>query len=185
MTARAIVGVLWLVFMAVWVLSAVRAKRSVVRSNRIWFLRLAIASVFVFSFSKPGSLMYISRFRFSVTPAVQAAGVLLTALGVGFAVWARLHLGRNWGMPMSVQENAELVTSGPYAYVRNPIYSGILLAMLGSAVVTRLWWLVIMVIAGIYFVYSAKREEALLVDQFPSTFPAYRARTRMLIPFVF
>ena len=185
MVARAIVGVLWLVFMAVWVLSAVRAKRSVRRNNRIWFLRLAIAAVFVSSFSKPGSLMYISRFRFSAAPAAEAVGVLLTALGVSFAVWARLHLGRNWGMPMSVQENAELVTSGPYVYVRNPIYSGILLAMVGSAVVTGPWWLVILVIAGTYFVYSANQEETLLVEQFPGTFPAYRARTRMLIPFVF
>ena len=65
------------------------------------------------------------------------------------------------------------------------IYSGILLAMLGSAVVTGPWWLVILVIAGTYFVYSAKQEEALLVEQFPVTFPAYRARTRILIPFVF
>src|SRR6185312_8194183 len=100
---------------------------------------------------------------------------------VFMAVWARFHLGRNWGMPMSVQENAELVTSGPYAYVRNPIYSGILLAMLGSAIVTGPWWLVILVIAGTHFVYSAKQEEALLVEQFPGTFQAYRARTKMLI----
>lgn len=185
MLARAIVGVLWITFMAVWVVSAARAKRSVKRSNRIWFLRVAIFTVFLVSFSRPGSLVYVTRFRFSTSPTVQAVGVLLTALGVGFAVWARFHLGTNWGMPMSVQENAELVTTGPYAYVRNPIYSGILLAMLGSAVVTGPWWLLIMAIAGTYFVYSARQEEALLVEQFPGTFPAYRARTRMLIPFLF
>ena len=184
MVARAAVGVLWLVFMAIWVVSAARAKRSVKRSNRIWFLRLAIVAVFVLSYSRPGSLLYITKFRFSTDPAVQWSGVALTALGVAFAVWARFHLGRNWGMPMSVQENAELITSGPYANVRNPIYSGILLAMIGSAIVTGPWWLLILAIAGTYFIYSAKKEEALLVEQFPGTFPAYRARTRMLIPFV-
>jgi len=62
-------------------------------------------------------------------------GVALCALGIGLAIWARTYLGRNWGMPMSRKENPELVTSGPYAYVRHPIYTGLLIAMLGSVTV--------------------------------------------------
>lgn len=60
-------------------------------------------------------------------------GLVLFALGLGFAIWARMHIGRNWGTPMSQKDGAELVTSGPYHLVRHPIYSGILLAGIGTA----------------------------------------------------
>ena len=62
-------------------------------------------------------------------------GTLVFACGIGLAVWARLHLGRNWGMPMTQRAEPELVTSGPYRFVRHPIYSGLLAAMLGTALV--------------------------------------------------
>ncbi len=88
-------------------------------------------------------------------------------------------------MPMSVQENAELATTGPYAYIRNPIYSGMLLAMLGSMLVAGLSWLIPFIFFAIYFIYSAKAEEKLMLAQFPDTYPAYKKRTKMLIPFVY
>jgi protein-S-isoprenylcysteine O-methyltransferase Ste14 len=61
-----------------------------------------------------------------------AIGAVLFACGIALAVWARLHLGRNWGMPMTQRAEPELVTSGPYRFVRHPIYSGLLTAMLGD-----------------------------------------------------
>jgi len=65
-------------------------------------------------------------------------GALLFACGIALAVWARLHLGRNWGMLMTQRAEPELVTSGPYSFVRHPIYSGLLTAMLGTALVNNL-----------------------------------------------
>ena len=67
-------------------------------------------------------------------------GVALCLLGFGLAINARRHLGRNWGTPMSRKEQPELVTSGPYALIRHPIYTGLILAMLGSAIGVNVFW---------------------------------------------
>jgi len=105
-------------------------------------------------------------------------------LGIAFAIWARVHLGKNWGMPMSLREGHALVTSGPYRLVRHPIYTGAIAAMLGSALVSPIWS-VIFVLFTAYFVYSATREEKMMVQQFGETYRAYQARSKMLIPFIF
>ena len=112
-------------------------------------------------------------------------GLVLFAVGLGFAIWARVHIGRNWGTPMSQKDDPELVTSGPYHLVRHPIYSGILIAGVGTAVALSWFWLIAVVLAGIYFVYSATVEERNMAKQFPETYPAYRRSTKMLVPFVF
>jgi protein-S-isoprenylcysteine O-methyltransferase Ste14 len=86
---------------------------------------------------------------------------------------------------MSLREGHELVTSGPYAYVRHPIYSGLMLAMIGSAFTAGLLWLLGPVLYFIYFIFAARSEEKTMLTQFPDAYPAYRRRTKMLIPFVF
>ncbi|HEY6325210.1 MAG TPA: isoprenylcysteine carboxylmethyltransferase family protein [Candidatus Cybelea sp.] len=117
-------------------------------------------------------------------PRLGIAGVILCALGVAIAIWARVYLGRNWGPPMSRKEAPELVTSGPYAYVRHPIYTGILLAMIGSALAESVLWLIPLAASGAYFIYAARTEERTLEREFPGQYPAYRRRTKMLVPFV-
>ena len=79
-------------------------------------------------------------------------GLIFFAVGLGFAIWARVHIGRNWGTPMSQKNEPELVTSGPYRLVRHPIYSGILLAGVGTAVALSWQWLIAVALAGVYFV---------------------------------
>ena len=101
------------------------------------------------------------------------------------AISARWYLGRNWGMPMSRKEHPELVTGGPYACKRRPIYTGLILAMLGSAIGITIIWALVLVPVGGYFIYSARREEALMLQQFPEQYAAYRARTGMLVPRLF
>ncbi|MEO8945297.1 MAG: isoprenylcysteine carboxylmethyltransferase family protein [Gemmatimonadaceae bacterium] len=115
---------------------------------------------------------------------VRTIGVALCVCGVALAVWARTHLGRNWGMPMSFKENPELVTTGPYVYIRNPIYTGFLLAILGSSLTGGPIWLIFFVVFSAYFTYCAKKEEKIMTQEFPDTYPDYKRRTRMLIPFV-
>ena len=111
-------------------------------------------------------------------------GAVVFACGLLLAVWARIHLGRNWGMPMSQKDEPELVTDGPYRFVRHPIYTGILLGMVGTGLAISLWWLIACVLIGAYFLYSAHVEEGNLMQTFPTQYPPYRARTKMLIPFV-
>jgi protein-S-isoprenylcysteine O-methyltransferase Ste14 len=113
-----------------------------------------------------------------------AVGLALFALGLGFAIWARVNIGRNWGTPMAQKVEPELVTSGPYRLVRHPIYSGILVAGVGTAVAFGWLWLIAVTLAGIYFLYSATVEERYLSEQFPDTYPDYKRSTKMLVPFV-
>lgn len=115
---------------------------------------------------------------------LEVTGLILFAAGLAFAVRARLAIGRNWGTPMTKKDEPELVTSGPYRYVRHPIYSGILLASTGTAVALSWPWLVVVAVIGIYFVYSASVEERFLEEQFPEQYRAYERTTKMLVPFV-
>jgi protein-S-isoprenylcysteine O-methyltransferase Ste14 len=112
-------------------------------------------------------------------------GLVLFAFGLGFAIWARPHIGRNWGTPMSQKDEPELVTSGPYRLIRHPIYFGLLLAGVGTAVALRWMWLIALALVGMYFVYSATVEEHYLTEQFPDAYPTYKRATKMLVPFVF
>jgi protein-S-isoprenylcysteine O-methyltransferase Ste14 len=189
-----LIGWLWVAFFLFWLVLAQFNKKVSPSApwRTAWGVRLAVAIVAVFLImassrhAAPGLLVPIERVL-AVHPgiATQWLGVGLCLAGFGFAIWARMHLGRNWGMPMSLRQGHELVTSGPYAYVRHPIYTGILLAMLGSAVARSLVWLLLFLLAFAYFLFSARTEEKMMLAQFPNAYPAYRRRTRMLIPFVF
>lgn len=179
MTApQRIVVVLWLVFGVYWGLSALRSKRGS-RSWRGMPLRalLAIAVIYLFTHVETGGLAVHG----TVLPVL---GVAIVACGLGFAVWARRHIGRNWGMPMTIKEEPELVTSGPYRLVRHPIYTGILTAVVGTALAVNLLALAVAAVLAVFFIYSATVEEKNLGTIFPRAYPAYRARTKMLIPFV-
>jgi len=176
----------WVVFAAYWLVSAFTAKRNL--KNGAWwygvYFRLATAVV-IFILLKAGSYTSFHFVNFiPKNPVINGIGVILAAGGIAFAMWARVHLGRNWGMPMSLKENPELVTTGPYAFVRHPIYTGVLTAMLGSSFVAGLWWLVFFVFFFVYFFFAARTEEKVMIAEFPHEYPAYKARTKMLIPFV-
>ena len=86
---------------------------------------------------------------------------------------------------MSQKLDPELVTTGPYRLVRHPIYSGILLGVVGTAIAISLYWLVAGVLGGAYFIYSAIVEERNMTALFPHTYPDYKRSTKMLIPYVF
>jgi len=111
-------------------------------------------------------------------------GLAIFALGLGFAIWARVNIGRNWGTPMTRKNEPELVTSGPYRFVRHPIYSGILAGLIGTAVALTWLWLVVAALAGTYFLYAARVEERFMTEQFPDAYPAYKRSSKMLVPFI-
>jgi protein-S-isoprenylcysteine O-methyltransferase Ste14 len=85
---------------------------------------------------------------------------------------------------MTQKDEPELVTSGPYHLVRHPIYSGILLAGVGTATALSWLWLIAVALAGVYFIYSAMVEERFMANQFPDTYAVYKRSTKMLVPFV-
>lgn len=171
----------WAAFWIYWLGAAFSMKRGRVPWARELRIRALIA-VLAIVLIRVGALR---GHGLNTDPLRAGLGLVLFALGLSFAIWARLHIGRNWGTPMSRKDDPELVTSGPYHLVRHPIYSGILLAGVGTAVALSWLWLIAVVLAGVYFVYSATVEERDMAEQFPETYPAYRRSTKMLVPFVF
>jgi protein-S-isoprenylcysteine O-methyltransferase Ste14 len=175
---RTFVSVAWIVFWAYWLISAFNAK-SGSRSARtrppgLFILILGAVLLRVF---RTDSLQVDNT-------VLQVVGVIVFVSGLAMAVWARIYLGRNWGMPMTRKDEPELVTSGPYHLVRHPIYSGILLGIVGTALAVNLYWFIAAAVVGVYFVYSARVEEKLLAASFPRQYASYRATSKMLIPFV-
>jgi protein-S-isoprenylcysteine O-methyltransferase Ste14 len=112
-------------------------------------------------------------------------GTLLVALGLVFSVWARVYIGRNWSATVTVKEDHELIRSGPYALVRHPIYSGLLLAFIGSAIVRGEWRGVLAVLIVIAALWRKLRlEERWMSETFGDQYRDYRKRTAALIPFL-
>ncbi len=113
------------------------------------------------------------------------SGVALTAAGLGFTVWARLTLGRNWSGTVTVKAGHELIRTGPYALARHPIYTGLLLALAGSAVARDEWRAVlglVLAVAGLWI--KLKLEEAWMSETFGEAYARYRREVRALVPFL-
>jgi protein-S-isoprenylcysteine O-methyltransferase Ste14 len=186
--ARWMIPALWLVFLAYWAISAIGAKRNVAATPwwKLSVLRLPIVALVVVLLTVPEvrRTLRLVQAHMANTALAGAIGTLLVGLGVGLAIFARAYLGRNWGTPMSRKENPELVTGGPYAFVRHPIYSGIILAMFGTMIGLSVVWALPLVLFAPYFIYSARREEEFMCQQFGETYRAYMRRTKMLVPFV-
>ena len=176
-----VVVVVWAAFWLYWLVAAFSTKKGQVPWSRYLVSRVVIVLLAIV-------LLRVGAFRGNSHGTDQAwragLGIFLLIVGLGFAIWARVHIGRNWGTPMTKKDEPQLVTSGPYHLVRHPIYSGILIGGIGTAVALGWFWLVAVLLAGIYFFYSATAEEHYMTEQFPDTYPSYRRSTKMLLPFI-
>ena len=179
--AGIVIGVGWLVFWIYWLAASVGVKTGRTRWGRFAGPRVAILLIVLLLLR-----LKVLKGHRAVTsdPWLQGIGLIIFVLGLALAVWARIYIGRNWGMPMSEKAEPELVTTGPYRVIRHPIYSGIILAMVGTTVAVSPYWLIAVVLLGAYFIYSAVMEERYLTGQFPDAYPRYQQSTKMLIPFV-
>ena len=180
---------IWAIFLGYWGISAIGIKKGATNLGQWWAIRILIfLAILALARTRLFDQLDHPITNAGLNPTIGSIGVILTALGVGFAIWARKNLGRNWGMPMTIKEEPELVTSGPYQYVRHPIYTGVLVALAGSVLITvfssGVVWVLILIIGAAYFVYSATKEEKVMTQKFPNQYPAYKARTKMLIPFI-
>jgi isoprenylcysteine carboxyl methyltransferase (ICMT) family protein YpbQ len=183
-----LIDILWIIFWMYWLVSSLGAKKSIQGKNWVYsvIIRLIFAVIIII-------LMQSLHFRNVLkshyigfeNPFIMIIGTIIIILSLAFAVWARVYLGKNWGIPMSQRENPELVTLGPYTYVRHPIYTGILFALLGTGIAIGNIWFVVFVFAAFYFIFAAIQEEKLMVHLFPDQYPAYMKQTKMLVPFVF
>ena len=180
-TIEVVFGVGWAAFWIYWIVAALATKRSLVPMRQFAGVRVVLVLVVLVVFRA-------GLFRghgTSFSPLRAGIGLALFGAGLLVAIWARVHLGKNWGTPMSKSAEPELVTSGPYRLVRHPIYSGLLLALVGTAVALNWFWLIVAAAAGTYFIYSATVEERTMTEAFPEAYPAYVRSSKMLVPYVF
>ena len=117
------------------------------------------------------------------TFAVRTIGVIITVVGVSVTVWARICLGRNWSDKVVIKEDHELIRTGPYAYMRHPIYSGVLLGVAGTAITTGEWrGIVAFALLFTMYAIKAKKEERVLAGAFGGAFEEHARRTGFLLP---
>jgi protein-S-isoprenylcysteine O-methyltransferase Ste14 len=174
-----IIGVGWIVFWAYWLVMAFTAKAEQSRWTRFAGVRVGLILAILLLFR-----LRVFNGHATSNPWLLGTGLACFVLGLALAVWARVYLGRNWGMPMSRRADPELVTTGPYGRVRHPIYSGLILAMTGTAIAVGLYWLNAVAISGVYFLFSAVIEERTMARLFPAAYPPYKRATKMLIPYL-
>jgi protein-S-isoprenylcysteine O-methyltransferase Ste14 len=181
------VGILWIGFLVLWTAAALVQKRTVRRqstSSRLWHLALA-AATFMLLASPELNFGFLSKSFVPGSVSYSFLGLSLTILGFAFAIWARVFLRGNWSSAVTVKENHELVRNGPYALVRHPIYSGVLLALMGTVVVfhqTR--GLIAFGVAVIALWLKSRSEEQFMTEQFGATYAQYKQDVKALIPFV-
>jgi protein-S-isoprenylcysteine O-methyltransferase Ste14 len=176
-------AVLWVPFIAYWILAARDAqKKSVRRTGASSLVRSYLYLGAALIFLTPSLGPFDDRLLPAVVE-VGAAGWVLTALGMLFSIWARVSLGRNWSGRVVLKQGQELISTGPYAVVRHPIYTGLLVALAGSALYDGRWRAVLGVgFLAIGFWLKARSEERLLESEFGEEYRAYRTRTPMLVP---
>jgi len=181
----AAIGNTWAALGLVWLAGLAFTKRTV-RSQPVG-ARLFHLVLVLLGFALLGSRWFdggwLSLRVVPVTEAVQIAGVGLTIAGCAFAIWARLTLGGNWSGRATVKADHELITRGPYAVARHPIYTGILLGALGTSLATCEWRCVLgMLLLALAFLVKMSQEERLMMQTFPVAYAAYRKRVKALVP---
>ncbi|KRE85761.1 isoprenylcysteine carboxyl methyltransferase [Rhodanobacter sp. Soil772] len=184
---EAVLNALWILFVAYWVWSARRVKGAS-RTEPAWsrllkyWLPLVVAALLL----EPGRLYEGSVLGARFLPAagwVAPPGVVMTLAGLLFACWARHVLGSNWSAVVQLKQNHELIERGPYRHVRHPIYTGLLLAFLGTAVALGEWrGLLALAIVAVSFWRKLRLEERWLGEQFGVAYADYMRRVKALIP---
>jgi protein-S-isoprenylcysteine O-methyltransferase Ste14 len=185
LTQGHIVRALWAFFALYWFVASFGVNK--MRKREPWGQRLPFLLIFVgicYLAEMAGERLGISDRRFVPSqPWIEWLGVALTAAGIGFAIWARNHIGKYWSASVSLREGHELIRSGPYARIRHPIYSGMLLAAAGTTLCSGKYGaLIVLGFALIAVVEKAKKEEALLAGEFGPAFDEHRHRTGFLLP---
>jgi len=175
----------WMLLMLYWVVSALNRKRrkSVapmhVRLIQLVFLIPATLLLFYPRY-RIGPLHLALLPKVAVVPAV---GVVVTFVGIAFAIWARYCLGSNWSSEVSIREDHELIQTGPYQWIRHPIYTGIITAAWGTAIVVgELGAFLGVILITIGLAYKGRQEELGLQATFGEAFAAHMQRTGMFLP---
>ena len=181
-----ICDILWVAFWALWVVWALWMKKAERRETMATHLlhTLLAAAGFLLMFSEIGApwpWLYLRVLPRSLW--LDAVGIALTLAGFAFAVWARIHLGRNWSSSVTSKVGHELIRTGPYRWVRHPIYTGLLLALFGTALVRgQVRGLLALVLVYAAWKIKSRVEEQMMTSTFGEAYSTYAGATGAMFP---
>ncbi len=184
--AFALVWFLWVLLWLVWARSAKPTEhRESPGYALLHRLPVLFAVLLLIPSREPFGLLCGLFLRNDLRPVAALFGMALTLAGLGLSIWARAILGGNWSSAVEIKQDHALIERGPYALLRHPIYTGLVLAFLGSGIASGEWrGLVAPLVAAFGFWIKLSREERFLTEQFGPAFQTYRVRTFALIPYL-
>ncbi len=181
-----VIGLIWIAWLVYWAAASAGVKtaaQSESRQSRLSYsIPLWIAAVLLFDHHLGP---FLDAHLYPIRLWLVIAGTILTAAGVAYAIWARRVLGANWSANVSVKQGHELIRSGPYALTRHPIYTGMLLAFLGTTLAVgeaRALIAIVLVIGSLW--YKLSLEEKVMRQTFGAAYDDYSRRVKTLIPFL-
>ncbi len=175
----------WIAWLVFWVLMAFATKRTVERRGFLGYR--VVAAIIVFGAIAAGRVLGVSA-QSQLWPTPLAMGVLsdcIVVAGAAFSVWARVTLGRNWSAEVTFKQDHELIESGPYALARHPIYTGMIVMALGTAIsyAHAFGFVLFAALCGALW-WKVRQEEWVMTRHFPDAYADYKARVHAIIPFV-
>jgi protein-S-isoprenylcysteine O-methyltransferase Ste14 len=184
-TWRELIDIPWIIFVVYWAVAALRTRRAERResaASRYSVMVLLWTGYTLIFFGEKG-LGILNEPMVAHNRVFAMTGVVLTWLGIGLALWARWHLGQYWSGRVTIKEGHELIRTGPYAHLRHPIYSGLDLATIGTALVINRWGCAVgVVLVIVAYWIKARKEEAMLSIRFGAAFQEHCRRTGFLFP---
>jgi protein-S-isoprenylcysteine O-methyltransferase Ste14 len=185
-TPGSLISALWLVWLVGWLIAARSTAKTVARqpvASRFAHSALIWAGAAMLFFLRPDRFDLLQHPVLPNSPWIGWGGAVLVAIGLGFTAWARVHLGRFWSGAVTLKAEHALIRTGPYAMTRHPIYTGLLLALLGTAMAQdTLAALVGATLLTLGLILKISQEERLLTEHFGDAYRAYRAEVPSLIP---
>ncbi len=180
--------VVWIIFVVYWQIKAIKTKTTqrlepaASRILRVVIFLIAIALLVTPRIPLPW--LYLPLWPVGLWPFWLGAAV--TVAGLLFAVWARVYLGRNWSRSVTIKQDHELITTGPYALVRHPIYTGLLTGLLGTAIaLSQVRGIIVLILFFVAFWFKLRMEEQWMRSQFGESYANYARQTAGLVPFLF
>lgn len=178
---------MWLVWALIWVLWALRTKRTQIKLNRsdalAYMVPTAIGAYLCLAETRILRRLGLWRPDIPPLPWLLWLGAAVTLAGLLFAIWARAYLGKNWSGTVTIKHDHELVRSGPYRFVRHPIYSGILVALAGTTVSRRnLWGFLGLALIWLGLWLKSRMEERFMIQTFGAQYEDYRRTTGAILP---
>jgi protein-S-isoprenylcysteine O-methyltransferase Ste14 len=175
----------WLAFVLYWIfasLSVNKIRQREPAASRLTRLAVIVATLLLLN-TNLGYSGFLGRRFVPFTRSIPWLGAILTVAGAAFAIWARVHIGRYWSGTVALKVGHELIRTGPYAHIRHPIYTGVLVALAGTALaIGRHGALLAFLVLLADLAWKSRKEEALLAEEFGAAFEEHRRHTGFFLP---